>query len=843
MEHRNDQSEAYLAEPLTRREMEILSLLADGLSNREVAGMLTLAHSTVKWYTKQIYGKLGAHSRRSAVDHARELGLLGELTSVNSLPLETTKFIGREDELRRITEDVKDPGCRLITLVGLGGAGKTRLAIRAASELTRQESSLFKDGIHFIPLEAHRDASMLVPAIASVLNFPLSGTDEPFEQLVKYLRNKRIMLVLDNFEQLLDGTDQVARILQRTTRIKMLVTSREALNLSEEWRVELSGFPLPDPAKDDVFDNSAVQLFIERASHVRTDFSEEDNISCIADICRLVVGLPLAIELAATWIRSLNCDEIANEIESNLELLEASLRNIPERHKSLRIILDQSWSRLSEKEKDVCRNLSVFRGGFSLSAAKNIAGASPTILTALIDKAMIRRDRSDHYQMHDLINKYAGDRLARSAVVEQEVRDRHRVFFSSLASSYQASWENHNQLLALKLFKSEVHNLRQAWEWSLRQADYQRLDQMLFSICEFYFWQGRLKEGIKLCRQVVENVHENGAGFGADRNRATLLCAKALLWESIFITQSQNTVSARSRIEAAQDLLDEILPEEQDRAFIQAHVWLQRGRMALSLGDLADAKMFLNHSLRAFGELDEMWGAAASWYWLGLLAWLVATDEEALDAHNNSLSLFIRTGDRRNIASVKDALGINLRNLEQWDRALELQLEAITIARRLQDPLRIGWINHSLTWTYYEIGNFQGGAETGQESVAAAEDVGNDFILAAGQASLAGCLLHLGHFEQALRLAESSYSITSKGVLWQPFVPLTLGNAALVLGQSELAYEMITRSSKILLEQRLERASIPLSCLSLAAFVLGKQGEAEEHLKKALTLAIQFKKQ
>jgi predicted ATPase len=347
--------------------------------------------------------------------------------------LETTKFIGREVELRKIKKELKNPSYRLLTLVGPGGVGKTRLAIKAANDVALEADSLFKDGIHFIPLEDQQEVCTLAARIAGVLNIPLSGIGEPIEQLLNYLQDKQMLLVLDNFEHLMDSTEQIAEILKKDSKIKILVTSREALNLSEEWRFELVGLPLPDLSKVDLIDNSAVQLFVERARHVRSDFMRENNASCIAQICRLVDGMPLAIELAASWIRSLSCADIAGEIESNLDFLETNLRNIPERHHSMRVVFEQSWSKLNEAEKDVYMSLSVFTGSFSLSAAKSVAGAKPAILTSLVDKSLIRRDHSDCYQLHAPLRKYAAEKLADSEDRERKIRDRHSVFYSDLA--------------------------------------------------------------------------------------------------------------------------------------------------------------------------------------------------------------------------------------------------------------------------------------------------------------------------------------------------------------------------------------------------------------------------
>jgi len=843
MDSNNVQSEAFLTEPLTQREHEIISLIANGLSNREIADTLTVALSTVKWYTKQIYSKMGVNNRKSAVEHAQALGLLDAALSNHTLPTETTKFIGRKAELGKIKRTLKDPGCRLLTLIGLGGVGKTRLAIKAASEIALEDPSLFKDGIHFIPLSAQYEASAIAATIATVLDFSLSGSEEPAKQLVNYLRNKQMLLVLDNFEQLLEGAEQVSQILKKAPKIKLLVTSRETLNLSEEWRFEVVGLLLPETSKADVLANDSAQLFVERASRVRADFSQADNALCISQICHLVDGMPLAIELAASWIRSLSCSAIADEIKTNLDFLETNLRGVPERHTSMRVVFGQSWSQLNQAEKDVYRALSVFSGGFTLAAAKSVVGATPTILTALVDKSLVRREYLDRYQMHELLKSYTAKKLADNAEREREVHDRHSAYYSDLAFSLENSWKSNDQLKSLAIVKPDIYNLLRAWEWSLTHTDLHRLDQMITSLSEFYYWLGHLQDGIRLCRGIQERLSKRLTVLREDRTKLLLVRCKGLLWESTFITQLQNSVVANKRLDAAQELLNSVDETTWELQSVQAQVWLQRGRTAVALGYLAMAKKYLGLSLTAFSDLDEKWGLAATHYWLGLLASVMGDFEGALDSYKASRSLFKKVGDRRNIASTTDALATAFRNLEQYDGVEELHLEAIAIVKELNDTLRLGWMHHNFTWTHWDRGNFHAGAETGRECVSIADDIGNEYLLAAGNGCTAACLLHLGEYKHALTLAESAYSPSIKGLMWQPIIPLTLGDAALALGDFERAYKMVHESNQILVESRPSVAAMSLSSLSLAALSLNMQGEAEAHLKRALSMALETKRE
>ena len=252
-----------------------------------------------------------------------------------------------------------------MTLVGPGGIGKTRLAIEAA----RQHVALFPDGVYFVPLAPVESPHLLASVIAEALSVSLSGSENASTQLVRALRDKRLLLVLDNFEHLLEGTGLLTDLLD-APNIKLVVTSRERLNLQEEWVEEVAGLAYPRGRLTGTPEAyAAVELFVQRAQQVQAGFSLADNTQAVVDICQRVEGMPLGLELAATWLRVMPCQEIAPQIERSLDFLTTAVRNVPERHRSVRAVLDHSWNLLSETERQVLARLSIFRGGFDLEAA------------------------------------------------------------------------------------------------------------------------------------------------------------------------------------------------------------------------------------------------------------------------------------------------------------------------------------------------------------------------------------------------------------------------------------------------------------------------------------------
>jgi predicted ATPase/DNA-binding XRE family transcriptional regulator len=291
-----------------------------------------------------------------------------------NLPTPTTALVGRAAELDELDRLLHNPDCRLLTLTGPGGIGKTRLAIEA----TARQAAGFADGAAFVALASVAAPDLIAPAIADALGFSFYGQANPTGQLIDFLQEKALLLLLDNFEHLVDAADLLVELLQRAPQIKLIVTSRERLNLQGEWVIELQGLPLPRAADgwkngDQLagFDDSAaVALFLQTARRTYAGFTlAPADRAAVARICRLVDGMPLGIELAAAWVRVLPLNEIADEIARTLDFLAASARDLPARHRSLRAVFEHSWNLLTDAERIVMRRLSVFRGGFSRAAA------------------------------------------------------------------------------------------------------------------------------------------------------------------------------------------------------------------------------------------------------------------------------------------------------------------------------------------------------------------------------------------------------------------------------------------------------------------------------------------
>lgn len=333
--------------------------------------------------------------------------------TASHVPLPPTPFVGRSRELAHLQRLLDSPDSRLLTLVGPGGIGKTRLAV----EIAHRNSATFGHGIHFVSLALVTSADGVLFAIADALECALDGHETPIIQLVRALRDKSLLLLLDSFEHLLDGVPVLVDLLAGAPHLKVLITSRERLNLPGEWVLPLAGLDYPVTAEEGPLERSAaVQLFLQSAQRVQPAFSLADTAPEVLRLCQLVEGMPLAIELAAAWAWLLPCAHIVEQVASSLDFLAAPRRTVPERHRSLRAVFDHSWRLLADTEQTALAKLSVFHGTFDREAAEAVGGAPLSMLASLADKSLLQADGTGRYALHELLRHYAADRLAEQAI-------------------------------------------------------------------------------------------------------------------------------------------------------------------------------------------------------------------------------------------------------------------------------------------------------------------------------------------------------------------------------------------------------------------------------------------
>ena len=470
------------------------------------------------------------------------------------IPVQPTPFIGRDQELADIADRLVDPACRMLTLIGVGGIGKTRLSIQIATDCEGD----FGDGVHFIPLQSVQSTEFLPAAMADTLQMTLAGQSSPFQQVCAYLRDRNVLLVLDNFEHLLmgDGPGLLSEFLIEAPQIKLLITSREALHLREEWLYTVNGLPFPvaeSPTPPTEF--AAVELFVERARQVRHDFAAAEDSAALNRICQLVEGMPLALELAATWTRSLTCTEIAAEIQGGLDFLSTGLRNMPARHRSMQAIFDHTWQQLSATEQAVFARVSVFRGGFSRKAATEVAGASLPLLSSLQDKALLRWEPatmtaggvSGRYQVHELLRQYGAEQLAQSPIEEVAANDAHCAHFCDFLHTRRTDVNSGRQREAFQDIRAELENIRAAWQWAIKRGRVTDIQKANYSFFLFFNAQGRYVEGIDAFEKAIQLLDGTTTDVQAEATLAALQCALAWLTMRLGRLEQAQTLLEHSR--------------------------------------------------------------------------------------------------------------------------------------------------------------------------------------------------------------------------------------------------------------------------------------------------------
>ena len=406
-------------------------------------------------------------------------------------------FIGRTVELRRIATLMAQDDCRLVCVIGPGGIGKTRFAQRALQEVAPS----FSDGAMFVPLEDISSSTELGGRLARDLG--VTGRDEPLNQVIEFLRDLHMLLVLDNFEHLAADASMLEKLLQAAPRLKIIVTSRVRLAVPNEWLLMLEGLPYPEIEDQDRFEAfDSVRLFVQAARRVEPALVPSVEAESIVDICQLVGGMPLALELAAAWTRVLSCDAIAAELRQGTELLHAVDAAHPARHASIEVVFDQSWQLLSEKERDALSRLSVFRGGFSAEAARAIADVALPVLGALADKSLLRKDGKRIF-MHPLVQQLAASRLGDGSAFEQ-TQAAHAAYFHQLLSQLRPA-VNAGERYAMQIVDVEFENCRRAWGWSIKHLQADALRRSSGVLLDYLDHRGRFEEGLALLRAALES--------------------------------------------------------------------------------------------------------------------------------------------------------------------------------------------------------------------------------------------------------------------------------------------------------------------------------------------------
>jgi DNA-binding SARP family transcriptional activator/Tfp pilus assembly protein PilF len=611
------------------------------------------------------------------------------------LPPQSTRFIGRDEELRRLLAGLGDARTRLLTLVGPGGVGKTRLALQAA----REAAFDYLHGVCFVPLVSVASAEELPMAVANALGFTFHGREEPLDQLINYLRGKEILLVLDNVEHLLDDLDWVLKIIQQAPDVSLLITSREPLHVQAEQLFDLAG--LRYSKSDSSQMSEALQLFRDRALRVRPDFTlDEKNLSHAARVCQMVAGMPLAIELAAALVRQWTCPEIAFEIQRSLDSLTSSMRDVPDRHRSLRATFERSWELLDAHEKGVLVKLAIFRGGFDLQAAQEIVGAQPADLTALMNKSLLRRNADGRFDLHPLIGQFLDEKLGQDSHQHQSALEKLSAYFARFLRGAESKLKSSQQPEFLERINQDFENIKSAWLFASENKALEQIDQSLEALYLFFEGRSRFRNGAALFEAALNGLDVDQV-YGRLALRLGALSyrlgeydkSQNLLEEGL---QSSLRLGARQEeafayyalgnlsylrgnfnlaVEQYQTSL-EISQEE--RESYQASQALNGLGLALYMqGEYAQAQRHLQDTLEIHQQVGDPWGKAIRYNNLALIAHALGQYTDARDLYARSLEFWKVLHQEYGMASCFNNMGLVAEAVEELSEARRLYSHAL----------------------------------------------------------------------------------------------------------------------------------------------------------------------
>jgi predicted ATPase/class 3 adenylate cyclase len=669
---------------------------------------------------------------------------------LNNLPTQPTPLVGREREVTKVSDLLRRADVRLLTLTGTGGTGKTRLALQSAAELIDE----FEDGVFFVALDTISDHELVASTVAHVLGVT-EGGDQPLEERLKeYLHERESLLLLDNFEQVVEATPLLEGLLAAAPRLKVIVTSRVALRLYGEHEFPVPPLELPDtrrlPKPEDLAQYEAVKLFIERARAVKPDFVlTNENASAVAEICARLDGLPLAIELAAARIRLLPPQAMLARLGSRLKLLSGGARNLPERQRTLRGAIEWSHGLLAPEEQILFARISVFAGGCTLEAIEAVCNAEGDLtvdslegVSALLEKSLLRQeegpDGEPRFVMLETIHEYAREKLEEGEEAE-EIKRAHAQYFLALAEEAEPELRGPDQFEWFERLEAEHDNLRALLSWSLESGGTELGLRLAGALGEFWYARGHYREGKGWLEGVL--AKDGGSTLAATRAKAL----EAVGW----------LANERGDIEGAEAAAEEGLS-------LSAQAGIESTRNASFLrilgatarirGDHERANELYKESLALSREAGDRWGIAQSLINLGSTAHMQGDHERAKELYEEGLILSRELGGAQPLADFLISVGYTSLLESDHERATALNEEAAALLREQRHRGDLQYAVDNLGWAALVRGDHQQARKLFEESLRLCWELGDRTIAAESLEGLACVAEAEGEAERATRL-------------------------------------------------------------------------------------------
>ncbi len=734
-----------------------------------------------------------------------------------NFPAQSTRFVGRDAELIQITELLLNPKCRLITLVGPGGVGKTRLGIQVISQLHPTPP----DGIYYIPLVAHQDPTTVYQPIADALNLSFNNLSDQATQLIDHLRARHMLLLLDNFEHLISGKSFLLELLEGAPGLEIILTSRQRLNLPCETPIDVHGLSIPvDPQDPDFEQYSGIKLFIQNARRVSPGFVlQAEDKPHVIQIIRQVGGLPLGIELSSAWIRAFTCQEIARSIAKNMDFVQSNSPDIPTRHRSLRAAFDHTWQLLSEEDRRTMRKLAIYRNGFSYQAADRLANADLTMLTSYVEKNILVRMSDNRFLMLETLRTYALENLKSNQKEYENLLDAHSEYFLYYLIERFPSFASERGASAINEVWLEIDNIRDALNRAIAHKNWALLLSAIGPLMAAYDIQGRSREGYDHTTAILKQITDQ------ERMQQQELYYLLLGWDGNFSFRLGFSQEAEDKMKATVE-------------FAQSKGYMVLAANFLSLladahrrhGDLDTALQEISQSVdilaseSAFGDPLLAGFYAHALTILGVIQWRLGQHESTRQTLDRCNSVLEKSKARYIRIRYLDVLARILVNEHKYQEAINLRLEALAIAEDFNDRRSSAIMLNNMGDSVERLGDKSGSFAYIAKAYQISNEIGDQQILALTSNNLGLMSLQSNNLSEASQYYHKSLDMYRQ-------IRNTLGTFATLRDTSRvhlLTHDPYTARSLIIealhLGSKLGKPSYVLQLLSVIATLLFQTG-------------------
>lgn len=705
--------------------------------------------------TRRIYEKIAQGGSLQEVKHQKKI----------RLPAPQTSFIGREQEIQQLTELLKKPTCRLISIVGQGGIGKTRLSIETAQNCKKY----FSDGVFFVPVENCPSLEHLILAIAKSIELTIDvviNASSTKMQLLEYLHKRSCLLILDGFEHLVSHAEFLVELLDHSPKTKLLVNSRQSLEIKSEWIFHLEGLPYNYSEVDPLnYRSDAPKLFLARAQQTNSTIInfEDEQQAAVLQICKIVDGMPLGIELAAAWCDLLQPSEIAREIQINLDFLTANKKDIPQKHQSLRVIFDHTWQAMTDSDKNLFSRLAVFQGEFDLQAAQAILDADLPQLNRLIDRSLLKHDQAGGFFMHALAHQFAAEKLMQHKQLFQETSDRFCNHYVDLLLRNKEALLGANMMQVRDEIKPFLVNIQTAILLVCSKMPKDDFYQLLSAALAFYTvhsWH----EGVLFLRQIEDTRRKWLTENNAQNIEMDNLLLTLKLFQAFWLINLGN-IEEGGRISA------ECLPNIQTQEMTeQLSVCLHNLGVAASFrGEYDKAMSFLEEAVLLGKQVGRFFWPTYL-FWLGHVYFLKGEYEQGLATLEKSFDIYKQSNTLWGCAFAVSKMGLAEDSLGHHVKALHYQQEGLQTFEQLGYSSGMAYCLSRMSISAFFLGKYKESIDFAQQGYDMSVSLGHSWGICTSLCRLG--FAHLG-LQQTL-LAQEKFTESIQLSIKVKMIPLTL---------------------------------------------------------------------